>query len=103
MQEVVEVGVGDGVAGLGPVEEGAPAISEQGVNAAARKLAPLKVQRNGECDAPRPIAGPDLAQGAVDEVDVVLLGDRAAIGLPGAVADNASVELGYYSITSARI
>ena len=44
MQEVVEVGVGDGVAGLGPVEEGAPAISEQGVEAAARKLAPLDLR-----------------------------------------------------------
>ena len=42
VQEVVEVGVGDGVAGLGPVEEGAPAISGQGVDAAARKLAPLE-------------------------------------------------------------
>ena len=93
MQEVVEVGVGDGVAGLGPVEEGAPAISEQGVDAAARKLAPLELQREGERDAPRPIGGPDLAQSAVDKVNVVLLGDRAAVGRPGAVTDDAGVEL----------
>ena len=44
-------------------------------------------------DEPRPVAGADLAQGGVDEVDVVLLRDGAAVGLPGAVADDGGVEL----------
>ena len=44
-------------------------------------------------DKPRPVAGADLAQGGVDEVDVVLLRNGAAVGLPGAVADDAGVEL----------
>ena len=94
MQEVVEVGVGDGVASLGPVEEGAPAISEQGVDAAVGELAPLELQRKDERDAPRPIAGPNLAQSAIDKVNVVLLCDRAAVGRPGAIADDGGVDLG---------
>ena len=93
VEEVVEVGVGDGVASLGPVEEGAPAFSEQGVDAAVGELAPLELQRKDERDAPRPIAGPNLAQSAIDEVNVVLLCDRAAVGRPGAVTDDAGVEL----------
>ena len=93
MKEVVEVRVGDGVASLGPVEDWLPAGGKQGVDAAARKLAPLEVHRNGECDAPRPVTGPNLAQSAVNEVDIVLLCDGAAVGRPGAVTDNASIEL----------
>ena len=36
VKEVVEVQVGDGIAGLGPVEKGAPPVLEQGVDAAMR-------------------------------------------------------------------
>ena len=44
-------------------------------------------------DEPRPVAGADLAQGGVDEVDVVLLRNGAAVGRPGAVTDDGRVDL----------
>ena len=44
MQEVVEVGVGNGVAGLGPVEKGPPAHRKQGVDAAMEESASVMIQ-----------------------------------------------------------
>ena len=101
VQEVVEIEVGNGVAGLGPVEKGAPPILEQGVDAAEKESDHVSLQCDRQ-DAPRPVVGSNLAQGAIDEVNVVLLGNRAAVGLPGAVADNASIELKYRKKFSAQ-
>ena len=102
MQEVVEIEVGNGVAGLGPVEKGAPPILEQGVDAAVKGSDHFSLQCDRH-DAPRPVVGSNLAQGAVDEVDVVLLGDGAAVRCPGAVADDASIELEYHKKLNAQI
>ena len=41
VQEVIEVGVGDGLAGLGPVKEGLPTLGEEGVDAAVEGSAPI--------------------------------------------------------------
>lgn len=43
MQVVVEVLVGDGIAGLGPVEKCTPPVLEQGVDAAVRGSAVVRV------------------------------------------------------------
>ena len=56
VQEVVEVRVGDGIAGLGPDEKCTPSVLEKGVDAAVRGSAPCRSARYSSCDAPRPVA-----------------------------------------------
>ena len=56
VQEVVEVLVGDGIAGLGPVEKRTPPVLEQGVDAAVSVSAPCQGAQCGRCNAPRPVA-----------------------------------------------
>ncbi len=74
MEEVVEVGVGDGVARLSPIELLVPALKKD-------------VHVTGE------VALAEGGEGAVDEVDEVLLRDGAAAVLPRTIADDLGVDL----------
>ena len=94
MEEVVEVAVGQAVAGVGPLEDGLPAVGEEGVDAAVREsdsTVSTKAWDRGR--VPGEVTRANLAEGAVDEVDEVLLRDGAAALRPGAVADDAGVDL----------
>ncbi len=74
VQEVVEVGVRDGVARQSPTELLVPALKKN-VHAAG------------------PVALAEGGEGAVHEVDEVLLRDRAAARLPRTIADDLGVDL----------
>ena len=96
MEEVVEVGVRDGVARLGPGELLLPALVEDDIDAAAedvRWTVRVKYTSRHRASLPRPGTGADGQQRAVDEVNEVLLRDGAATLLPRAVADDLGVHL----------
>ena len=103
MQEVIEVPVRDRVARLRPVEERLPASRNQVIGAAEEVVSlpwyveePVRVASlapSTHAYPPRIVGRSDGTERAVDEVDVVLLRNGAAVGLPGAVADDGGVEL----------
>ena len=96
MEEVVEVGVRDGVARLGPGELLLPALVEDDIDAATedvRRIVHVENTSRRRAGLRGPGARADRQQRAVDEVDEVLLRDGAATLLPRAVADDVGVHL----------
>lgn len=93
MEPVVKVGVGNSLASGSPRSDGVPPFVLDHVITSATTNLSRETAGIHTTSSPGPNGRVNGGELSVDEVHIVLVGDGAAPVLPGAVSDNASVNL----------